>query len=81
MVRRVFEPLQFVPNASVIEAFKTELKPYSTSKGTIQILHEQTAAGFTRQKTGKGTCLPERKQEAPLTPCIWHLFLTSDASF
>jgi uncharacterized protein YdhG (YjbR/CyaY superfamily) len=24
------------PTASVIEAFKTELKPYSTSKGTIQ---------------------------------------------
>jgi uncharacterized protein YdhG (YjbR/CyaY superfamily) len=36
MVWRVFEPLQFVPNASVIEAFKTELKPYSRSKGTIQ---------------------------------------------
>ena len=35
VVRRVFEPLQFVPYCLVIEAFKNELKGFSTSKGTI----------------------------------------------
>ncbi len=36
MVRRFFEPLQFVPHcSSVVEAFKNELKGFSTSKGTI----------------------------------------------
>ena len=37
MVCRVFEPLQFVPTASVIEAFKNELKGFSTTKGTIHL--------------------------------------------
>jgi uncharacterized protein YdhG (YjbR/CyaY superfamily) len=36
VVRRVLEALQLVPGSSVIEAFRTELKGYATSKGTIQ---------------------------------------------
>ena len=37
MVRRVFEPLQLVSqSASVMAAFKNELKDYQTSKGTIR---------------------------------------------
>jgi uncharacterized protein YdhG (YjbR/CyaY superfamily) len=35
VVRRLFEPLRLFPTASVIEAFKNELKGFSTSKGTI----------------------------------------------
>jgi uncharacterized protein YdhG (YjbR/CyaY superfamily) len=35
VVRRLFEPLRLFPTASVIEAFKNELKSVSTSKGTI----------------------------------------------
>jgi len=33
---RVLEPPQFVSHCAVIEAFKKELKGFSTSKGTIQ---------------------------------------------
>ena len=55
------------PTGAVIEAFKNELKGFSTSKGTIQFFNGQAAAGCACEENGEGACRAAGKQEKALT--------------
>ena len=57
------------PTAAVIEAFKNELKGFSTSKGTIHFPTDKPLPAALVKKLVKARVAQNRKQETPLTQC------------
>ena len=55
------------PTASVVEAFKNELKGFSTSKGTIHFPTDNPLPTALVKKLVKARVSAERKQETTLT--------------
>jgi len=78
VVRRVFEPLQFVPYCvRDRRRSRSELQGFSTSKGTIHFPTDKPLPTALVKKLVKARVATERKQETALTGLPRDLFMTS----